>query len=533
MPRLSLLTWIGNAAAVLCGKHGEVTAAASAAGCSRQSAYDHADKVHQALEDARLPGPCRARLLEENRCLRQENQQLWDWLEHTIDFPPAKQQQFATTASGMGISLSQILVLLALLLPEADRPSRATLGRWVQRSARRAGKLLRVLDKACRGLVLALCLDEIFVHRKPILMAVEPASLAWVLGQRSADRSGDTWAKALAEWPQLRKVAADGGTGIERGLQVIRSQRQQAAQQPGGEPALPLQGQLDVFHLRRDGARALRQEWAHAQECWEKAEAVERAKGRHDRKGGDGRKFNQAKVDKAWAQAVAAFEAACAKERAWARAAAALQLFRPDGQLNDREWAEGELRAAAAELTGSRWAKVVRQLQDPRALTFLDGLHEELSEAEPQKERREALVALWQWRRQQRRAAKASGGSAAGQEMGALVAGLVQARLGPGWEESYRQVSRVLKGVLRASSAVEGVNSVVRMHQGRHRSLSQNLLDLKRLFWNTHGFLEGKRKGRCPYQLLGLLLPSYDPWQLLQMDPAQLGQLLSSPELAA
>src|SRR4029453_1301878 len=88
--------------------------------------------------------------------------------------------------------------------------------------------------------------------------------------------------------------------------------------------------------------------------------------------------------------------------------------------------------------------------------------------------------------------------------------------------------SRVLNGVVRASSCVECVNSVVRMHQARHRNLSQGLLDLKRLYWNFRAFIEGKRKKHCPYELLGLKLPSYDPWVLLQSDPDQLEQLLSS-----
>jgi hypothetical protein len=114
-----------------------------------------------------------------------------------------------------------------------------------------------------------------------------------------------------------------------------------------------------------------------------------------------------------------------------------------------------------------------------------------------------------------------------------VVARLVQALLGENGKESYKRVSRVLSRVVRASSAVECVNSVVRMHQARHRNLSQELLDLKRLFWNCRSFREGKRQKRCPYELLGLELPSYDPWTLLQSDPSRLAQLLSTPQLAA
>ena len=75
---------------------------------------------------------------------------------------------------------------------------------------------------------------------------------------------------------------------------------------------------------------------------------------------------------------------------------------------------------------------------------------------------------------------------------------------------------------MRASSAVECMNSVLRMHQSRHRTMTQGMLDLKRLYWNTRVFRGGKRKGRCPYEHLGLELPSYDFWNLLQpeMEPA-------------
>jgi hypothetical protein len=94
-------------------------------------------------------------------------------------------------------------------------------------------------------------------------------------------------------------------------------------------------------------------------------------------------------------------------------------------------------------------------------------------------------------------------------------------RLCSDWREGSRKVDELLRQAVRASSAVEGVNSVVRMHQGRHRHVSQEMLDLKRLYWHCRVFREGKRKGRSPYELLGLKLPTSDWWHLLQMDPQE------------
>jgi hypothetical protein len=139
--RLAAFAWIGNAAARLCGKHGAVTAQAQQVPCSRQTVYDHADKVQQAIADAHLPGPSRRQLLEDNRRLSDENRQLWDWLEQALDTPEQQRRQFVVTAAALGLSLQQTLVLLAILVPAPQLPSRATLGRWVRHGANRASRL--------------------------------------------------------------------------------------------------------------------------------------------------------------------------------------------------------------------------------------------------------------------------------------------------------------------------------------------------------------------------------------------------------
>ena len=95
-------------------------------------------------------------------------------------------------------------------------------------------------------------------------------------------------------------------------------------------------------------------------------------------------------------------------------------------------------------------------------------------------------------------------------------------------QASYDRVSAVLRDTFRASSAVECMNSVLRMQQSRHKVMTQPMLDLKRLYWNCHEFRGGPRKKACPYQVLGLELPTYDFWTLLQTDPKELTQRLST-----
>src|SRR3954464_7817558 len=192
MLKIPLATWIANAAACLDGSYGQVTRQALLADCSRQTVYDHAGKVRAAVEAEHRGGPTRAELVEQNHHLRRENDLLWGWLAQTIEFPRAKQEQFAITAAAMGLSLNQILVLLALLLGKKACPGRSTVHRRIKAAGLVAGRVLKYLDTRCRVLFLVSYLNEIFSHGRPVLGGAEPASMTWFLGQKAHDHSGAT-----------------------------------------------------------------------------------------------------------------------------------------------------------------------------------------------------------------------------------------------------------------------------------------------------------------------------------------------------
>jgi hypothetical protein len=505
--KIPLAVWIANAAARLNGTHGEVTHQAEAADCSRQTVYDHAQKVQAAVEAEHAGGPTRAELLAQNEQLRRENAQLWDELAQAITFPEDKQQQFAVTATAMGLSLDQILVLLALVLGRPARPGRSTLHRWIQAAAQAAGRVLKHLDASCKAWVLVGCLDEIFFHGRPVLVGVEPASMAWFLGQRADDRTGATWAKALHDWTALEYVLADAGTGLQAGIAAVQQQRQKENQ-----PAL--ENGLDVFHTTQEAQRVLRPSWQRVECLWEQADAADRRVEQAQRQGQDARGAAAA-GRAAWTKVEAAFQHYERSQAGWKIAHAALQVFRPDGQLNDRVWAREQVALALPQLSGREWSKVRGFLQTDATWTFLDRLHRQLEQAAPDPERRAELVRLWWLRRQRPRATTPGAGGGAG-HVAHLVQQVVCQKRDANWPASYQAVARVLRQTVRASSAVECMNSVLRMHQARHRTLPQGLLDLKRLYWNCRAFRGGKRRGRCPYEHLGLKLPSYDFWGLLQ-----------------
>ena len=216
----------------------------------------------------------------------------------------------------------------------------------------------------------------------------------------------------------------------------------------------------------------------------------------------------------------AAFEEAERLESAWGRAAWALELFDADGRLNDRSRAAAEIAAALKDLAGPEWSKVRNFLNDPRGLAFLDRIHRRRDAAEPRPDRREAMA--WRWWLRHGRVGPAD-------PLTELLRGVARGRELDAEEcASDEQVAAVLGDTVRARSAVECMNSVLRMQQSRHRRMTQPMLDLKRLYWNCRPYRSGPGKDACPYQALGLVLPTYDFWELLHADPAQLTQQLST-----
>lgn len=342
-----------------------------------------------------------------------------------------------------------------------------------------------------------------------------------VFCHNASDRKAETWQQQLAPFKNLEFAISDGAQGIAAAVQQTAQLRRES------DPlASALEHGLDLFHTTQDVQRVLAQAWRGVEPLWEKAETCDSEVERDKKQGVDAR-GSASTAHAAWSRAIAALERVERLELAWGRCRAAFELFRPDGPLNDRVWAEAEIKAGVSELTGPEWRKVRNYLTDRRSLAFLDRMHQRLAAAEPRKEWREVLAWRW-WRLRNGSASPAPSPLAAMVHSVALHLPLEEAE-----QAAYDRIAAILEDTVRASSAVECMNSVLRMQQSRHRRMTQSMLDLKRLYWNCHPFRSGPRKKQCPYQALGLGLPTYDFWQLLQSDPADLTQELSTSAIAA
>ena len=185
-------------------------------------------------------------------------------------------------------------------------------------------------------------------------MVVEPESLCWTTGRMAEARDGITWAREFARLPALKAVVRDDGAGLGKGVGLDNARRRAA-----GLPEID--ETLDVFHTLREGGRALRQTWGVAARALDRADAAQEAVDRRGRRG-ESRQGHVAPATRLWREAERAWDQATAAEAAWERARSALEIFTPEGRLNDRRQAEATVRAALPDLIGVAWAKTRRLL---------------------------------------------------------------------------------------------------------------------------------------------------------------------------
>ncbi len=511
---------IASAFYVLCGSYGDVRRYAQQRGVCRQWIYREAALLTDGLT---RPTQQLAAARAELQQLRQENSQLRQRLARAVVIDDEKQAEVATVGQARGVPLADCRALLEVLIP-GQVLSRATLGRRTQAAGQRAGALLEVLDEVARQQVREVAADEIYVKR-PVLMTIEPDSLCWLGGRLAAEASGAAWRHELAALPHLRQVTRDGGTALAKGVALVNARRQ-----AGGQAAVVDQG--DHFHALRGGNRGVRLAEAQARRALAEAVALDRRLAAAGRRG---QKKTAAAVRAhfAWQRAEQAMDTWQAQERAWQQTKEALRLFTPAGELNTRAQAEAVLAQTLPQLPDGGFAKVKRQLRQAEMLSYLDRVEQQLAALPVAEELKQAAVRQEGLRRRPD-LLRGETGSAAALRGVWLVCAAVLAKAGEAGQQAVTEVAAILRCAYRASSLVECINGVLRMHQAGHRRMTQGLIDLKRLYWNGHRFESGRRRGTTPYQRLGISWPEgLRWWELLKMTPEQLRDRLSTTKKAA
>jgi len=514
---------IASAFMVFWGPHGTVSRLAQQRGVSRQRVYRESDWVLAQLTGTAAEQEVR-RMRQRIQELEEHQDELQRQLADAVVVDADKQSELASVGQAIGVSLPQVRELLEVLKP-GRAPSVATLGRWTREAGQRAGALLEVWDGYAHPRVREALADEIYV-RDPVLMIVEPESLYWATGRlrKRPELTRSAWSQELGTLSELEQLTTDAGMSLQRGIHELNAQRQAAGR-------TIVVHQLDHFHALREGGGVLAgmEKKArgllgiavrlHARCAWRQRRGQRVTEWRNRARAA------QQRADRAiqqWAEV----------GQLWDKVKQALPLITPEGKLNTRARAEAILAEILPRLPET-FARSKRCLQQKRIFTYLDQVERQLQALPVPPALREAAVRQEALRRRPELWRSSSQKAVVLQGIFLAYAVVLQ-KAGAMGEQALQGVRTIFRQARRASSLVECINSALRMQQARHRKMTQGMLDLKRLYWNSHHFRTGRRRGRCPYELLGIPGPGTNHWwEILKWSPEQLTEKLSANCLAA
>ena len=487
--------------------HGIITWASEAFRVSRTSIYALGERIEAKLfgeplpmaEEAEKPSPSRAELLTSG---------------DLIEVTPARLKRTilrATFPGNVSIRPTQEVVYEAL----DSRPSIGYISELRVEAGLSARQFLRGLDYSGIGRVIV-GRDETFCHGQPVLMVIEPVSMAILCAEVCADRQADTWGAALL-------IAQEQGASI-KGLIEDMARNYEKSQALADLAKVSVQ--KDTWHLTRDSAQLLNKLEKAAYQAMQHLLDLEK------------------RLNKAWS--AKDFDAYLKALAAEAKAIEQYDTYTPlhshfcdalemvdwrSGEIRDCETASWFLNAVLDEMalcTDTRILTFLKTLRNHQKLllTFLKWLHEDLPawranlqchlNDHQQTLAFERIVAQ-HWCLQQ----KLIAGYSQWQVLADEVALLLNA-----WTDECDALNALASRLMRIFDQAGHTNSITESTNGLLKSFlnarqsfhstdtMQAYLDLFVLWHNTRIFERGKRQGHSPFQIAGVQTDS-DDWVTL------------------
>jgi hypothetical protein len=493
------------------GFYGAVIDLANAYNTNRQRVYDILDRLSAAFHP-KPPGPRpkpeeaiekrNAELEAENAILRARVQTLEAKLENSVEVTSQRVRDLSLSLTVLPVSYRDIRDIIALAYGEKYAPSEASLCKMVQHYGTIAGLIL--LDGQVTSKFSSAGVDEIFFHQTPILTVVDPDSMAVGACERSEDRTGGSWHSVLSHFPNLRYVISDEAKGIGNGVYLTNE---------------TILHQKDLYHLvseisgttrRLEGrlGKLLKAE-ERAWQDWAKGriyiKTMEKTLSTVDR---------QLELMEQYYQAMELLDFAFCSVSS-------------DYEVNTREHGHqilSDVIQRLESLTELGIDDLIRILEKRASgcLVFLDQLQHELSSIPVELEQDSEFTAeqIREWAIQEVCIQQAMADEpseevfSAYQELWQKVRSLK--KLIPLFLNVVSEVRKLLYHPKRASSLVECFNSILRPIQQVKKQAPQEFLWLKALHHNMKTFKQGRRKGKSPFQLLGVDFGKQDWIQLLE-----------------
>lgn len=490
---------------------------------SRQFIYDVAQRVKTALDwrDAGRPAEEQqaeeiTRLEHRVRELEADCNQLTGQLE--LERTKVQQDRFRLLLelALCPVSQDKIVRCLAAAFGAAGRVSTG----WVNSQLQRAGEAaLALLQKAeLQQSVREAAVDELFRHRQPILCVIDPQTLLATVPQATANRKGETWQGVLEQYPNLEFVVSDQASGIIKGVN-------------GCGPEIA--HQYDLFHFKREVRRWLRTQEARCYELMAQVEQAQqllttprlldsaRIQARHEYRQ-QAAALDERLLAFDWIEVIVNYLdehlTAYNARRHEIRTKASVEAVLDEVLLLLGEIKSIPTKPLAAIITGAR----------PGLLTFLAVLEKRLTQIDVKWSpvtgcRRTAFNAIacaWYYRTHAHRSQKMQRAY-----LTALVGLEYWSRRLKNFAAVQKEVYAALDQVVRASSAVECINSLLRPYISVKKHLSAGFLALIALYWNTHPLAQ--RGHKTPLELAGVDLGD-DDWVRLIEHEMRYGQAAQS-----
>ena len=467
--------------------HGCVTSYLRQVGVARSTAYRWDKELHWLVESGAEE---LRRLRRECERLRAEAARRGEERKVKAQARRARLRALVLEAATLGTSDEEIVRLVWRVLGLSV--SHATVNAVIAEASRLAR---RVFFRYFAGVGRVGAADEIFLGRAPLLLMVEPLSHL-IAGLRLAEGcTAADWEPVFVAMKDLKRCVCDGGSGVNGGAK-------EAGLDPGG----------DLFHGLRDG-----EEWLgrFAGRCEKRLAAEAEARAALAAAAGLPEGPEADALRRRAARAVAEADRVVAE---WCRlsdlvdqARRAFDLVTPEGRPNTPGAAQAAFRAALAAMErtpeGMALATELKSLKAPRFYAHLGALTEalgalRLEQVGPDREGRlgRLVAATVAWRRRDKDPVSLLRAAATGSLDDKVELAVIEA----------------VDLAVRSSSAVECVNSRIRLVQVARKRLGEDFLYLLAVCHNLHTFGRGSvRKGKTPAELAGIELPTSDWIELL------------------
>jgi len=404
-------------------------------------------------------------------------------------------RHLALEAAVAPYSASTIAALQPAAFEQADSPD--TILRLIEKAGARALEIQNSFPWAEK--LERLAVDELFASKTPILVGVEPRSLAVPFFQRGPDRTAKTWKDVLGRFPNLKEIASDQAAAILAA---------------GNALGLLLQG--DWFHSHEELRQCLgvleRHALRHISEEYKALAEVERRK--RLRLPTKRAAKNHRRACKVARKAMDRHDKARQAEPLFEKA---MNLFDEGGHWvpfsESCELIEKGL-AILRRVEAPHRRKVARAYEPDRILNFKAVIEVPLETAEnlPEMEIGEliqvAAVAI--------RPCPPEPKTAIAWNLARVMDQKLTTEC-PSWPGHRARIQEEIGQPFRSSSWAECINSRLRVAQQVLKHLGPNLLALLALAHNATPFTGGKRRGKTPLQILGIGTPpgSWRDWLLV------------------